>query len=144
EIGMGDNLKLKERDSVRTPMQWSDETQGGFSLAKKTILPVIDDGIWGYQRVNVEAQKRDPNSLLNWTARMIRIRKECPEFGWGDYKVLNSGKRGVLAMQFDWRNNSLVTLHNFEDKPQSLSLTIAGKENDRLVNLLVGEHSEAD
>src|SRR5205823_2938193 len=87
EIGMGDNLSLPERNSVRTPMQWSDDAQGGFSVATKTILPVISKGPWNYERVNVEAQRRDLNSLLNWTERMVRLRKECPEFGWGDYRI---------------------------------------------------------
>src|SRR5437016_87463 len=91
EIGMGDDLKLPERNPVRTPMQWSDELHGGFSTAAKTILPVIDDGVWGYQRINVAAQQRDPDSMLNWTERMIRLRKECPEIGWGRCTILNTG-----------------------------------------------------
>jgi maltose alpha-D-glucosyltransferase/alpha-amylase len=77
EIGMGDDLRLKERNSVRTPMQWSEEPQAGFSSAKKTVLPVISKGPYSYTRVNVEAQRRDPNSLLSWTERMIRLRKNA-------------------------------------------------------------------
>src|SRR5262249_26425542 len=88
EIGMGDDLELSERNSVRTPMQWSDDLQAGFSTARKTVLPVIRKGPYGYERINVEAQRRDVNSLLNWTERIIRLRKECPEIGWGTYKVL--------------------------------------------------------
>jgi len=144
EIGMGDDLDLNERDPVRTPMQWSDEPQGGFSMAQKTVLPVIDNGVWSYKRINVAAQKYDPNSLLNWMERMIRMRKECPEFGWGDYKILNTGRNGVLALRFDWRNNSLITLHNFEDKPQSLSIDAGQGDKIRLVNLLSSEHVEGE
>ena len=125
-------------------MQWSDEPQGGFSAAAKTILPVIDDGIWGYQRINVAAQRRDPNSILNWTERMIRLRKECPEIGWGTYKILNVGTPGVLAMRYDWRNCSLVTLHNFLDKPKKIRLDVGIEQGDRLINLILGEHSQAD
>src|SRR5438552_4149901 len=143
EIGMGDDLRLKERNSVRTPMQWSDDPQAGFSTAEKTILPVISRGPWSYDRINVETQRRDPNSMLNWTERMIRLRKECPEFGWGTYKILKVGNSSVLAMRFDWRNNSIVTLHNFDEKPKSITLNIGVKEGRRLINLLVGEHSEA-
>jgi maltose alpha-D-glucosyltransferase/alpha-amylase len=143
EIGMGDDLSLDERNSVRTPMQWCDEPQAGFSTARRTVLPVIDKGIWSYKRINVETQRRDPNSLLNWTERMIRIRKECPEFGWGDYKVLKTRKPAVLAIRYDWRNNSIVTLHNFEDKPQSITLEL-GAGAEHLSNLLAGEHSHAD
>src|SRR5690606_33996885 len=84
EVGMGDDLSLKGRDAVRTPMQWSHERQAGFSTAEKLVHPVIEKGLWSYERVNVEAQRRDPSSFLRWTMRMIRIRKECPEIGWGD------------------------------------------------------------
>jgi maltose alpha-D-glucosyltransferase/alpha-amylase len=74
---------------------------------------------------------------------MIRLRKECPEFGWGTYKILKSGDNSVLAIRFDWRNNSILTLHNFDEKPKSLTLDVGVKEGHRLFNLLVGEHSEA-
>jgi maltose alpha-D-glucosyltransferase/alpha-amylase len=144
EIGMGDDLKLPDRNSVRTPMQWSDEPQAGFSTASKTLLPVIDDGIWGYKRINVAAQRRDPNSMLNWTERMIRLRNECPEIGWGTCKILNTGTPGILAMRYDWRNNSLVTVHNFEEKPKKIRLNVGVPQGDRLINLIAGEHSQAD
>jgi maltose alpha-D-glucosyltransferase/alpha-amylase len=143
EIGMGDDLRLKERNSVRTPMQWSDEPQGGFSTAKKTVLPVISKGPYSYQRVNVEAQRRDNDSMLNWTERVIRLRKECPEFGWGTYKTLRTGDSSVLAIHYEWRNNSLVTIHNFHERSKSITLDIGGKEGARLVNLFAGEHSQA-
>jgi maltose alpha-D-glucosyltransferase / alpha-amylase len=82
---MGDDLELEEREAVRTPMQWADEPNAGFSTAKETAVhPVIDQGVWSYRHINVAAQRRDPDSFLNWTARMIRLRKECPEIGWGD------------------------------------------------------------
>src|SRR5688572_27661987 len=68
EIGMGDDLSLKERDAVRTPMQWSDAPQAGFSTAAKLVHPVVSKGPFSYEQLNVEAQRRDPGSLLNWTA----------------------------------------------------------------------------
>ena len=146
EIGMGDDLRLKERSAVRTPMQWSNEAQAGFSTAGKTILPVISKGPWSYRRINVEAQRRDPNSMLNWTERMIRLRKECPELGWGDSMILHTRASNVLAIRYEWRNNALVTLHNFHEKPVSLILDsgdLGGAKGQRLVNLGVGEHSQA-
>jgi maltose alpha-D-glucosyltransferase/alpha-amylase len=79
EIGMGDDLALDERDCARTPMQWTSERHGGFSRAARTVRPCIDDDRFGYRRVNVSEQRRDPQSLLNWTERRIRMRKECPE-----------------------------------------------------------------
>jgi len=144
EIGMGDNLDLKERDSVRTPMHWSDEPHAGFSTAEKTILPVIGEGVWSYKLINVASERCDPNSMLNWTERMIRFRKECPEMGWGTCAILKTGNPSVLALRYDWRNNSLLTLHNFDDKPTSIQLDVGVKEGDRLVNLLVGDESRAE
>ncbi len=143
EIGMGDDLRLKERNSVRTPMQWSNEPQAGFSTNTRTALPVISKGPWGYPRVNVESQRRDPNSMLNWTERMIRLRKECPEFGWGTYSLVHTRSEHVLAIRYDWRNNGLVTLHNFHEKPTTIILDLAGGVGQRLINLCAGEHSQA-
>lgn len=143
EIGMGDDLTLKERHAVRTPMQWADEGQAGFSTAERTIHPIIDSGIYDYKQVNVEAQRRDPNSLLNWTARMIRLRKECPEIGWGSWKILPTGSSKVLGMRYDWLGNSLVVLHNFDEKPQEVRIRPGVKGGERLVNLLAEEKIHA-
>ena len=82
EIGMGDDLSLPERYAARTPMQWSRDRHGGFTTARRPIRRVVGDPIYGYAQVNVADQRRDPNSLLNWTERLIRTRKECPEIGW--------------------------------------------------------------
>jgi maltose alpha-D-glucosyltransferase/alpha-amylase len=143
EIGMGDDLNLPERSSVRTPMQWSNEPQAGFSTAKKTLAPLISKGPYAYDLVNVEAQRVDINSMLNWTERMIRLRKECPEFGWGKYKILRTGHPSVLGIHYEWRNNSLVTLHNFHEKPCNISLELGGKQGVTLTNLLPGKSSHA-
>ena len=78
EIGMGDNLDLPERNCARTPMQWSTEPHAGFTESDKPCSPVIDKGPYGYEHVNVAKQRRDPNSMLNWTERIIRMRKEVP------------------------------------------------------------------
>jgi len=143
EIGMGDDLELSERNSVRTPMQWSDAPQAGFSTARKTVLPVISKGPYSYERVNVEVQRRDVNSLLNWTERIIRLRKECPEIGWGSFKVLETGDRRVLALRYEWRNNSVITIHNFHEKPSTVKIDAGGQEGMLLENLFAGEHSHA-
>jgi maltose alpha-D-glucosyltransferase/alpha-amylase len=76
EIGMGDNFYLGDRDGVRTPMQWSPDRNGGFSRAKPQalFLPAIQDPVYGFEAVNVEAQSGAPGSLLNWMRRMVRIR----------------------------------------------------------------------
>ena len=143
EIGMGDDQSLEQRDAVRTPMQWSDEANAGFSRASKIVHPVIADGVWDYRRVNVEAQQRDPASLFSWTARMIRLRKECPEIGWGSWTLLGTGSPHVLAMRYDWRGNSLVVVHNFVGRPQAIRLRPGVDRGDVLVNLLEESRSRA-
>jgi maltose alpha-D-glucosyltransferase/alpha-amylase len=144
EIGMGDDLRLRERNCARTPMQWSTEPQGGFSRAKKTKPPVIAHGPYAYDKVNAAAQRREPTSLLNWTERIIRMRKEVPEIGWGDFTVLDAGHPGVLALRYDWRNNSVLTLHNLTRDAVQLDLRLHDQTGRRLVSLLDDAHSEAD
>jgi maltose alpha-D-glucosyltransferase / alpha-amylase len=139
EIGMGEDLSLNERDAVRTPMQWSAEKNGGFSRAEKTYLPVVSEGVWSYERVNVEAQRRDPGSLLTWTGRMIRLRKECPEIGWGSYEVLDPRCDEVLVMRYDWRGNSLLIVHNFDHQPREAVIDVGMPGCERLSDLLHDE-----
>ncbi len=105
EIGMGDDLSLPERLCARTPMQWTGEKNGGFTCADKPVLPVISGGEYGFEHVNVAQQRRDPNSFLNWTERIIRMRKEVPEIGWGDFEALDTGSKAVLGLRYEWRNN---------------------------------------
>ncbi len=113
ELGMGDDLSLPERTCCRTPMQWSTEPHGGFTKSDKPIVPVISGGPYGYEHVNAAEQRRDPNSMLNWTERIIRMRKEVPEVGWGDFEILNDRRRlPCSAMRYDWRNNSVLFVHN--------------------------------
>jgi maltose alpha-D-glucosyltransferase/alpha-amylase len=145
EIGMGDNLKLPERNCARTPMQWSTEPNGGFTSSDKPVLPVIHDGPYGFEHVNVAGQRRDPNSLLNWMERIIRMRKEVPEIGWGDFSFLSTGTAEVLAMQYGWRNNSVAFVHNLSGKPREINLSVMmGEKGCVLVNLLSADHSQPD
>ena len=141
EIAMGDDLALPERNCARTPMQWSTEPHGGFTEAEKPVLPVIDDDIYGYRRVNVAQQRREPTSLLNWTERLIRMRKECPEIGWGDFTIVSTRNRSVLAIRYEWRGNSVITIHNFAPTPQAVTID-AG--DDTLVSLMTDDHSKAE
>jgi maltose alpha-D-glucosyltransferase/alpha-amylase len=124
-------------------MQWSNEAQAGFSTAKKTIVPVVSTGPYGYDRLNVESQRRSVDSMLNWTERMIRLRKECPEIGWGTYRILPTRDSSVLALRYEWRENALIAIHNFHEKPRSITLTVHGQDSSYLANLLAGEHSHA-
>ena len=145
EIGMGDNLVLPERVCARTPMQWSTEPQAGFTKSKRPVVPVIDTGPYGYQHVNAAAQRRDPNSLLNWTERIIRMRKEVPEIGLGDFQVIDTGNNAMLMIRYDWRNNSVLFVHNLDDKPCEASFDVGLDDESAglLVNLLSEEHSRA-
>ena len=143
EIGMGDNLRLPERECARTPMQWTSDPHAGFARAKRLVRPVINDPVYGYKRVNVADQRRDRDSLLNWTERIIRMRKECPEISWGNFVVLRPTASEVLAIRYDWRNTSLVTLHNFSDRRQKMRLKVGGPRGDLLVDVFDGRHSRA-
>jgi maltose alpha-D-glucosyltransferase/alpha-amylase len=144
EIGMGENLRLPERNCARTPMQWSGERQGGFTKSEKPILPVISGGAYGFEHVNVAQQRRDPDSLMNWMERMIRMRKEAPEVGWGEFTVLQTRKPEVLAIRYDWRNNSVVVVHNLSAEPREVLLDVGVENSGCLVNLLSQEISDAD
>jgi len=141
EIGMGDDLRLPERECARTPMQWTSERHGGFSRARKIVRPVIDDPVYGYRKVNVADQRRDPHSLLNWTERIIRSRKECPEISWGNFTVLRPTVPQVLALRYDWRDTSLVTVHNFSDKKQKVAVKVGAARDAMLVEVFDGRHS---
>ena len=149
ELGMGDDLKLPERNCARTPMQWSNEPQGGFTGSSKPHIPVITGGPYGYEHINAATQRRHPESLLNWTERIIRMRKEVPEVGWGDFAVIPSGDRSVLIMRYDWRNNSVLFVHNLDARPREVVFS-AGLDGTNaeagklLINLLSEDHSHAD
>jgi maltose alpha-D-glucosyltransferase / alpha-amylase len=138
EIGMGDDLRRPERACARTPMQWSTEPQGGFTKHTKPPTSVISGGAYGFERVNVAQQRRDPNSLLNWMERMIRMRKEVPEISWGDFEVLRTSRSDVFALCYHWRNNSVLFLHNFGAE----ACTVKFRSGCRLINLLSDDHSQ--
>jgi maltose alpha-D-glucosyltransferase / alpha-amylase len=145
ELGMGDDLNLPERNCARTPMQWSTEPNAGFTKNSKPFTPVISSGPYGYEHVNAAQQRREPNSMLNWTERMIRMRKEVPEIGWGDFQILATGDESVLAIRYDWRNNSVVFVHNLLGTPREVEFDVGLPAEDAglLVNLLSEEHSRS-
>lgn len=119
EIGMGDDLSQPERNAVRTPMQWSSEVNAGFSTAPPELLtrPVISGGAFGYEKLNVAAQQRDPDSLLNAVEQMLRVRRQCPEIGCGEVSIRDSDQLSVLALRYDSPGGSLVAVHNLSDTP---------------------------
>jgi maltose alpha-D-glucosyltransferase/alpha-amylase len=146
EIAMGDDLSLPERNCARTPMQWSTEPHGGFTKSDKPACPVIDKGPYGYPHVNVAKQRRDPNSMLNWTERIVRMRKEVPEVGWGDFAIIPVRDPAVFIMRYDWRSNSVLFVHNLDEKPREVAFStgLSGEAGAHLINLLAEDHSHAD
>lgn len=126
EIGIGDDLSLGGRDAVRVPMQWSAGENAGFSTAHKRQLvrPVVSTGRFGHKRVNVEDQRRDPDSFLNWMRRLVSMRRSTPEFGKGAWQSLTTGSVSVFAHQARWRNWTAIAVHNLSDKPATAHLEV--------------------
>jgi maltose alpha-D-glucosyltransferase/alpha-amylase len=145
EIGMGDDLSLKGRGAVRTPMQWDDSKNAGFSDAPKgkLIRPVIAGGAFGYEKVNVAAQTADPGSFLNWVKSLATVRRECPEIGWGDYQVLPADEPRVLAHLCDWKGSRLVAVHNLGGKPAEAVIDLGGHTTGEVARVFGNAEVEA-
>ena len=138
EIGMAENLAIDGRASVRSPMQWSDDRNGGFSTARPSRLcrPVVE-GQYGPLAVNVAAQRRDNDSLLNWMERLIRRRRETPELAWGDWRLLTSNVTAVVAHRCDWDGGTVIAVHNLAAEPCQVRIDLdAADSGARLDDLL--------
>jgi trehalose synthase len=142
EIGMAENLEIDGRYSVRSPMQWSDEPQAGFTTAAEPCRPLVEDGPFGFRDVNVARQRRDPHSLLNWMERLIRRRRECPELGWGRWTLLDAGDPALFAQRSDWEDSTVVAVHSFAGREASARLTLG--EEGTLVDLFQDGDHELD
>jgi maltose alpha-D-glucosyltransferase/alpha-amylase len=138
EIGMGEDLSLPERLSVRTPMQWSADKNGGFSTARpeKLFRPVISGGDHGFEQANVSDQQRDPDSLLNWMERLIHVRKQCPEIGRGTHTVLETTEPSIFQHRCEWRDGAVLTMHNLADKPAAVRVDPREQQCECLIELL--------
>src|SRR3970040_2979672 len=126
EIGMGDNIYLGDRDGVRTPMQWSPDRNAGFSRCdpQRLFLPPIMDAIYGYEAVNVEAQHREPASLLNWMRRMLAVRATSKAFGRGKLSFLKPGNRKVLAYLREHGDDAILCVANLARSAQPVELDL--------------------
>ncbi|RRW44791.1 maltose alpha-D-glucosyltransferase [Pseudomonas luteola] len=145
EIGMGDNIHLGDRDGVRTPMQWSVDRNGGFSRADPAslVLPVVMDPLYGYQSINVESQARDPHSLLNWTRRMLAVRKQQKAFGRGTMKMLRPTNRRILAYLRDYttpegEHETILCVANVSRAAQAVELDLSSMAGKVPVEMLGG------
>jgi maltose alpha-D-glucosyltransferase/alpha-amylase len=145
EIGMGEDLSLKEREAVRTPLQWSDDANAGFSSApgKNLVRPVVAKGSYGYRKVNIASQISERDSLFNFLRELVRVRRATPEIGWGKWKVLEADTR-VLGLCTEWQGNSVVTLHNLSDTAVKLTLKVEGSDpSTRFIPVLSGPGDHA-
>jgi maltose alpha-D-glucosyltransferase/alpha-amylase len=145
EIGMGDNIWLGDRDGVRTPMQWTPDRNAGFSSATpgRLHLPAIQDPVYGYQSVNVEAQLENSSSLLHWTRRIIHARRNHPAFGLGTFADLGGSNPSILSYAREYvdaegREDVIICVNNLSRFPQPVELDLRRFEGMVPVELLGG------
>jgi maltose alpha-D-glucosyltransferase/alpha-amylase len=138
EIGMGDNIYLGDRDGVRTPMQWTPDRNGGFSKADfaRLYLPSLMDPVYGYQSVNVEAEQRDPSSLLHWMKRMLEVRKQHPLFGTGSMDIINVDNPSVLGYVREEGDDTVLCINNLSRFAQPAELPLQRFDGKMPIELL--------
>lgn len=124
EIGMGDNIRLDDRWGCRTPMQWDDSPNAGFSVAPadRVYLPVIDDEVYGYQRVNVARAERTPDSLLTWLRHALQVRAQHPAFGRGELHTLTTVNPAIFPYLRSLPEETLLVVNNLSAHPQNVSI----------------------
>ena len=142
EIGMGDNIYVGDRNGVRTPMQWSIDRNAGFSRTdpQRLYLPVIMDPIYGYQAVNVEAQSRDPGSLLNWTRRILAVRRQHQCFGRGSLEFVRPQNRKIIAYVRTFGAEIVLCVANLSQTAQAVELDLS-KYKGRVPVELMGRNA---
>ena len=138
ELGMGDDVQRPDRDGVRTPMQWSAERNAGFSEAgpERLYSQPIADPVYGYRALNVEAQRRDPSSLLHWMRNMVRLRKQFKVLGRGGIEFLPVANRRVLAYVRRWQEDTILCIANMSRHAQPAELDLSAFEGARPVEML--------
>lgn len=138
EIGMGDNIWLPDRSGVRTPMQWTDGTNAGFSSAAPSSLyaPIIDDPIYSPEMVNIRSQKSDKDSLWSTIRKMILIRKEHPAFGWGNLAWADTGTNAVAGYWRTYKDEKILVLNNLSSKSQQIEISLTPGDQSAPIELL--------
>lgn len=139
---MGDELSLPGRLAVRTPMQWSGLRSGGFSAAppEELVRPMVSDPEFDYRALNVDVQRRDPASLLNFFLRLIRTRKECSEIGHGTFEVLDAGDSRVFAHASEWKGAVTITFHNLSPEPCDAAFSFDPADVPHITDVLTDRH----
>jgi trehalose synthase len=143
EIGLGDDQRVPGRGAVRVAMQWTPGPHAGFT-AGDPVVPLVTDGPFGPDRVNVATERRAPESLLNWMERAIRARKELPELGWGTWRVLDTDHPAVLALRRDWQGQGVLALHNLGREPVKVGVELGDdvEAGRPMAELLGNRHHE--
>jgi maltose alpha-D-glucosyltransferase/alpha-amylase len=137
EIGMGENLALPGRMSVRAPMQWTSYGNGGFSTAapEDFVRPMNADGAYGFERVSVSSSRADPDSLLNFMASLTRVRRECGAIGTGTRQAIETGRDAVLGMRYDGGDADILIFNNLSSSRCTFDLDLNAYEIETLTDL---------
>jgi maltose alpha-D-glucosyltransferase/alpha-amylase len=140
EIGMGDNIWLGDRDGVRTPMQWTPDRNAGFSTANpgRLHLPATMDPVFGYQAVNVEAELENTSSLLQWTRRMVHVRRDHPAFGLGTFSDLGGSNPSILSYAREFGDDTVLCVNNLSRFPQPVELDLRKWEGAEPIEMIGG------
>lgn len=138
EIGMGDNIYLGDRNGVRTPMQWNGDRNAGFSRADpaKLVFPAINDPVYGYQGVNVDAQERVPTSLLNWMKRMLAVRRRHKAFGRGTLRFLHPENQKILVYLREYQDEIILCAVNLSRFVQAAEIDLSEFEGYQPIELI--------
>jgi maltose alpha-D-glucosyltransferase/alpha-amylase len=138
DIGMGDNIYLGDRDGVRTPMHWSADRNAGFSRSDfaQLYLPLLMDPVYGYERANVEAEQRNPNSFLQWFRRLLAVRKQHPVFGFGSFEVLHPTSAAIFAYIRKYNDDVVLCVNNLAGRAQAAELDLSPYEGMYPIELL--------
>jgi maltose alpha-D-glucosyltransferase / alpha-amylase len=142
EIAMGDNIFLGDRDSVRTPMQWTPDRNAGFSRADfaRLYLPPLMDPVYGYPAVNVESQMRNPSSFLHWVKRILEVRKHHPVFGLGKIEILPTENPSILAFIRESDDDTVLCVNNLSRFAQPVQLSLGRYEGKTPIELIGRVH----
>jgi maltose alpha-D-glucosyltransferase/alpha-amylase len=144
EIGMGDDLTLQERISVRTPMQWNNtEPNAGFTTSNTPYRAMIKLGAYGYPKINVATEEKDPRSIYNVIKQLIAARKKSPEIGLGAWKILDTSNDKTLAIKFDYKGQTTISVYNFSGKPEEITIKSDLPVNATLKGLQKNEQGAA-
>ena len=138
EIRMGDNIFLGDRDGVRTPMHWSADRNAGFSRADfaQLYLPLLMDPVYGYERVNIEAEQRNPSSFLQWFRRLLAVRKQHPVFGNGDFQALHPENAAIFSYVRTYGDDVVLVANNLSSRAQAAELDLSKWEGMYPVELM--------